>query len=68
MGELEDVPVDDETWIAKFTVLKENIEHHVEEEEGDMFPKAREVIGDELVSLGERMAARKAELLRATSN
>jgi hypothetical protein len=32
---------DDEIWTAKFTVLKENIEHHVEEEEGEMFTKAR---------------------------
>jgi len=66
MDELEGVPVDDETWAAKFTVMKENIEHHIEEEEGEMFPKAREVIGDELEALGERMMARKEELLSAS--
>ena len=68
MDELDGVPVDDETWAAKFSVLKENIEHHIEEEEGEMFPKAREVIGDELEALGERMMARKEELLSASSS
>jgi hemerythrin-like domain-containing protein len=68
MDELEGVSVDDETWTAKFTVLRENVEHHIEEEEGEMFPKAREVIGDELEALGERMAARKEELLSASSS
>jgi hypothetical protein len=33
-----------------------------------MFPKAREVIGDELEALGERMTARKEELLSASSS
>jgi hypothetical protein len=37
MGELEATDVTDETWSAKFKVMKENIEHHIEEEEGDMF-------------------------------
>jgi hemerythrin-like domain-containing protein len=66
MGELENVPVDDETWIAKFTVMKENVEHHIEEEEEEMFPKAREVIGDELDALGERMEARRSDLLESS--
>ena len=33
MGELEATPVTDEQWAAKFKVLKENIEHHIQEEE-----------------------------------
>ena len=45
MGELEATPVTDETWGAKFTVMKENIEHHIEEEEGDMFIGEIEEIG-----------------------
>jgi hemerythrin-like domain-containing protein len=46
----------DETWAAKFTVMKENIEHHIEEEEGEMFGQARSVFSaDELESLGARM-------------
>ena len=60
MGELTDLPYDDETWGAKFTVMKENVEHHVEEEEGDMFVKARQVFDKaELEDLGTRMEARK---------
>jgi hemerythrin-like domain-containing protein len=40
--------------------MKENIEHHIEEEEGEMFTQARRVFDkEELESLGERMAARK---------
>ena len=33
MGELEDLPVDDEAWGAKAEVMRENVEHHMEEEE-----------------------------------
>jgi hypothetical protein len=35
--ELQDVATNDEQWGAKFKVLKENIEHHIKEEEGQMF-------------------------------
>ena len=60
MGELEATPVTDEMWGAKFTVMKENIEHHIEEEEGDMFKQARQVFdADELEQLGARMAELK---------
>jgi hemerythrin-like domain-containing protein len=61
MGQLESLPVDDETWSAKATVMIENLRHHIEEEEGEMFPKARKVFdADELRELGDRMAARRA--------
>jgi hemerythrin superfamily protein len=60
MGELEALDVTDETWGAKALVMKENIEHHIEEEEGEMFPQARKVFdADELDDLGRRMEARK---------
>ncbi|HET7182905.1 MAG TPA: hemerythrin domain-containing protein [Candidatus Limnocylindrales bacterium] len=65
MGELESLDVSDETWGAKATVMKENVEHHIEEEEGDMFKKARQVFDrQELEDLGERMARRKASAQR----
>ena len=65
MGELENLDVSDEAWGAKATVMKENIEHHIEEEEGEMFAKARQVFDrDELNDLGERMAARKTSAQR----
>jgi hemerythrin-like domain-containing protein len=60
MSELEALDVSDETWGAKALVMKENIEHHIEEEEGEMFPKARQVFDKaELEDLGRRMEARK---------
>jgi hypothetical protein len=63
LAELGETSVDDEKWAAKFAVMKENIEHHIEEEEDDMFAKARDVFAkDELEALGERMESRKKEL------
>lgn len=65
MGELEDLDVSDETWGAKAIVMKENVEHHIEEEEGEMFPKARQVFDrHELEELGARMADRKESAQR----
>ena len=43
LAELEMTPTTDEHWGAKFTVAKENLEHHIEEEETEMFPKARKI-------------------------
>jgi len=64
MSDLEALPVDDETWGPKASVMKENLEHHPEEEEGEMFAKARQVFAKaELADLGERMAARKEQAL-----
>jgi hemerythrin superfamily protein len=61
MSELERLDVTDETWGAKALVMKENIEHHIEEEEGEMFRQARQVFDrQELEELGARMAERKA--------
>ena len=60
MGELESLDVSDETWGAKASVMKENIEHHIEEEEAEMFRQARQVFdAGELDDLGQRMEARK---------
>ena len=65
MAEIEGVAFDDETWGAKFMVMKENLEHHIEEEEGEMFKLAKQVFDrDELERLGESMAARKEQLLK----
>jgi iron-sulfur cluster repair protein YtfE (RIC family) len=62
LSELEAEPKDAEEWTAKFTVLKENIEHHVEEEEGEMFKKARKVLSqEEIDELGARLEEAKGK-------
>ena len=69
LGELESLGKDQEEWTAKFTVLKENIEHHVEEEEGEMFTKARKVLSEEeAADLGTRMEAAKGEQKAAAAS
>jgi iron-sulfur cluster repair protein YtfE (RIC family) len=69
LGELESLGKDKEEWTAKFTVLKENIEHHVEEEEGEMFPKARKVLGEDgAETLGTRMEKAKGEQKAAAAS
>jgi hemerythrin-like domain-containing protein len=60
MGELDGMEPTDERFGPKAKVMAENIEHHIEEEESEMFSKARLVFDDgELDALGERMARRK---------
>ncbi len=60
MGELESLSVEDETWGAKAQVMQENIEHHIAEEEDEMFKIARQVFeADELDELGDRMEQRR---------
>jgi len=60
LAELDAMAKDDEVWTAKMSVLKENVEHHVEEEEGEMFPKARKALTEEEIeTLGTRMEAAK---------
>lgn len=54
--ELHEVATDDAQWGAKFKVLKESLEHHIKEEEGEMFRTARAVLSHEqLHELGARM-------------
>ena len=62
MGELEALDVEDETWGPKAKVMIENIEHHIEEEEGEMFKTARTVFDSaELDDLGARMESRRTQ-------
>ena len=63
VAELHRVARNAEEWGAKFKVLKESLEHHIEEEESRMFRIARAVFGrEELNDLGTRMRALEAEL------
>jgi len=50
----------DETFESKMTVLIENVEHHAEEEETDLFPDLREKMGEpRLQELGAQLEAAK---------
>lgn len=62
LKELDTMPKNDERWGAKFKVLQESIEHHIQEEERQMFPIARGSLDrDALHALGVKMRAlRKA--------
>ena len=56
LGELRALSRNDETWLPKFAVLKENIEHHVKEEEGALFEQARRIFSRrEADEMGEQM-------------
>jgi iron-sulfur cluster repair protein YtfE (RIC family) len=53
---------DAEQFDAKFKVLSESVEHHAQEEEDEMFPVAREVLGENVGRLGREMKQRKEDL------
>jgi hemerythrin superfamily protein len=63
MEELQGLDPKDERYDAKFKVLMENVEHHIEEEAGEMFPEAEEVLGERLERLGNQMQERKQQLM-----
>jgi hemerythrin-like domain-containing protein len=66
MEELQGLDPTDERYDAKFKVLMEHVAHHIEEEEGEMFPEAEEVLGERLERLGTQMQERKQQLTAAT--
>jgi hemerythrin superfamily protein len=56
LDELLEVPEEADQWKAKLKVLKENLEHHIEEEEGELFRRAKQALGQEtLEELGRKM-------------
>jgi hemerythrin superfamily protein len=55
----------DENYTAKMKVLMENVEHHVEEEETELFKLVRKVLNeDQLLALGVQMMAEYEELMQ----
>jgi hemerythrin superfamily protein len=68
IADLLKIDSSDETFDAKVKVLKEQVEHHIEEEESDMFPKSKKVVDEEEMGrLGLAMEA-SAEAIIAKGN
>ena len=61
IAQIQEMDPDDELYDAKVKVLSEMIEHHVEEEEKEMFPKTRKLKLD-MEALGQEMKARQEEI------
>ena len=63
LPDVENTEPASEEFAGRIKVLKDMIEHHAEEEEQEIFPKAKKALSkEELEELGERMAERKQEL------
>ena len=66
LGELKKMKTSDERYDAKFTVLAENVRHHIKEEESEMFPKAEdceidwEALCSQVMKRKEQLTAKKA--------
>jgi hemerythrin-like domain-containing protein len=69
LRELSRARTANEEWQSKTKVLQENVEHHVEEEENELFPKADQALSDEeLDELGQRMEAEKGRKQGSTKS
>lgn len=66
IAQLEKMRPGDELYDAKFTVLGEYVNHHIKEEQEQMFPKVEKTDLD-LKELGERLTERKEQLLGSGS-
>jgi hemerythrin superfamily protein len=66
LADLLQLDASDETFAAKIKVLEDEVTHHVEEEEEELFPRVERMFDDEaLESLGEAMEDAQAALLQA---
>ncbi|MGN6789516.1 MAG: hemerythrin domain-containing protein [Rhodanobacteraceae bacterium] len=65
LPDLQKTDVASEQFAGRAKVLRDLVEHHAEEEEDEMFKRARKVFSKEdLARLGDQLAARKHELLQ----
>lgn len=65
LPDLQKTPVESEKFSGRAKVLKELVEHHADEEESEMFKRARKIFPeDELEALGKQLETRKKELMQ----
>jgi hemerythrin superfamily protein len=63
LAELDKMKVDDERYDAKMTVLRESVEHHIEEEEGELLPRLQRLLSGEMLdAMGQEMMAMKTAM------
>lgn len=68
IAELMEMDASESHYDAKFKVLAESVKHHIEEEEGEMFPAAAEVLdSSDLTALGTIMEERKQQIMAEMS-
>jgi hemerythrin superfamily protein len=67
IGQMKKLSPGDENYDARFTTLKENVQHHIEEEEKEMFPEAEQRLAGQMSSLGRQMMQRKEALMKRAS-
>lgn len=64
LRELDNLNINDEHWMPKMKVVKDLVEHHVEEEEEEYFPKSEEILGsDTLDQLGQKYEDWKKDVM-----
>jgi len=69
LPEIRDTDENSDEFAAKAKVLKDLVEHHADEEEAEMFPKARKLMdSSELKELGQHLEQRKMELMGSIRN
>jgi hemerythrin superfamily protein len=67
--EIEDLATEDTDFSSQLAELEETVEHHVAEEEGEMFPKIREIFDDEtLEALGKKLESAKGKQINVSKS
>jgi hemerythrin superfamily protein len=64
LQELSEMADDNEEWSDKFSELRQDLEHHIKEEESELFPKARKLLGEEAEEIGRRFQDAKQQWFR----
>ena len=64
--QLQGMQASDPQFTTLFQQLQQDVEHHVQEEETEMLPKAQQELSDQMDRLGQEMAQRKQQLMTTT--